>query len=322
MSRRIYENDIPEDALGRLEGKGKERYLIWQYFFVPNMRENTGLWRRIIDNLFPHQERTVAVEVIQSEYIENFYEEQPRAIRTELQAEAVMRVNGNDIYRVYYPITNGTKNCLHIFKIAVEPIDGRNGELQGTLGHKILVMENMGEAMRENEVYLEAYTHEIFRMHHWEELIPLLMLISFFDSDEVRRGDRVFWLTYVKAGLENLTEEKCGWSELYYTRKIINIWNDVCKEVFSRYFGLSLEIQCMFLPYLQCESGIVENSSKAERDAKTAIAYVEMREDMIRKVISREKANGTEPEECAIKLQKKFELSAEEAAEKMKKYDF
>ena len=78
----------------------------------------------------------------------------------------------------------------------------------------------------------------------------------------------------------------------------------------------------MFLPYLQCESGIVENSSKAERDAKTAIAYVEMREDMIRKVISREKANGTEPEECAIKLQKKFELSEEEAAEKMKKYDF
>lgn len=322
MSRVAYKEEIRKGLLERMDAEERKRYLIWQYFFVPNMKENSGLWRRIIDNLFSHQERTVSVEVLQSEYIENFQEEKSRDVSIELQAEAVLRVNDNDLYRVCYPISNGGKNCLHIFKISAVLMEGENRGLQGELKHRILVLENKKQAIQENEVYLPDCTHETLRKNHLEELIPLLMLVLFYDSDEERRYDRVFWLTYVKAGLESIIKEKNGWAELYFTRKVISIWSDVCKEIFKKDFGLSLEIQYIFLPYLLCESGMVDNKSRAELEAKHAIAYIQMRENMMRKMILHEKENGMEPEKCVQKLQTEFALSAEEVVEKMKKYDF
>ena len=319
MSSLVYKNEIPKGILCYLQEEERRRYLIWHYFFVPMTQSGSAFWERLFRYLFDEQMGLHSVDVLQMQYVLDASLGRTRVVSDELQADLLLRVNEKDIYRVCYPICSNEENCIHVFKMSTMLMENDNKQRQGLLEHRMLNLDNKRRDKGSNIIYLQDNTLEMLHANQLNELMPLLMVSIYFSLSEEKRCDRDFWIDYIEKGLKILNDGRYAWVDSYFVKKIVSIWNEVCKEIFINNFELLREIQNIFKPYLQYEREELERKIREELTMKFAVLETQKREDIIRKTILFEYEVGTSKELCVDKLQAVFGLEVDDIEDRMEK---
>lgn len=319
MSRFVYEDGIPDGILCYLQEEEGKRYFIWEYYFAQITKEFPSFWDRIIQQLFDEHEIYVySTEILKAEYVMESARWETRVTADKLHADLLIKVNGKDIYRIIYQISPVEENCIYFYKMETwQTKSGNTGNPANDGKYSIQVPQ---QRVLQLEQSLQDNTFDKLKEEGLYFLIPLSMVLKFFSCDKEERTNKAIWLEFVNEGMAALTDENDFHMTRYAANIMIDIWNQLCKILFLQQKELLREIEEILDPFTTLKKRYFERKIREKLQTTFAIMQIQKIENITEKMILCERKSGTTKEACELKVQIIFDLSKEQAKDRVDRY--